>query len=1192
MLLRSIEVQGFKSFADKTTFKFGRGITAVVGPNGSGKSNISDAVRWVLGEQSTKNLRGHSMEDVIFNGTANRRPHGFCEVTLNIDNSDRSLDFDNDTVSVTRRYYRSHESEYLINNASVRLKDVHELFMDTGVGRDGYSMIGQGRIDSIISSKSHERRDIFEEAAGISKYRYRKTEAERRLASAQDNMLRLKDIINELESRVGPLAQQSEKAQKFIELSEQKKRLEIGLWMHTLDNSKEALRNQESKIDVCRLQYEQIKTQLEEFEEKIEQNSQEFARLTNEIDNVRNKLAGSEEQVATVKGEIAVANNNIVHNNENIERLKGEMESILSGDDKTQLEIEQKNEQIKLKTAELEALAEKIEDATAKLSGLIGDSENISRDIEAQIAEQNRVFTRLADLRVELVSAQTTEQEIMGRADSLDELINTRTAEAQSLAAELKETNDLLDEIEDKLSGFANSIKGYELRYASREENVNKLKEELDNLDKNIDTRLRRADILEDFENKMEGYGHSVKVIMGEAKKGTLRGIVGPVSQIIKVESRYANAIEVALGNALQHVVTEKEADAKRAITYLKDNDNGRCTFLPAETIKSHLFTEKGLDDCFGFIDMADRLVKCDEKYKEIIKYLLGGVAVADDMDSATSLAKKFKYRFKVVTLDGQVVNAGGSLTGGSMAKNAGMLSRRPDIEKLRADAKKLQDKRDATYEQFVKATEELAKVNADITAVKAEAMTANEDKIRTMGEIKRISDLKTAADDAVLELEQEKTDGKAKIEQLKVAQQDANAKIELLEKEKQELSAKIEAATGGRDVIAAQREQLSQELTSLKLGDVEIKKDIQVLKQGIALLEFNAADKDARIEAIKAQIEALNNQNVEIEKTIADHNAGIDALKDMAQKGEGEIKALIEARMETEKNAQQLRTDEREATEKREAVNAELARLCERKENMEREYEDVIRRLYDEYQMTRSEAEQYGATIENPAQDRRTLNEIKSKIRSLGNVNVSAIEEYKEVSERYDFLSKQMADVEKTAQELRQLINQLTGQMKEMFLEAFEKINSRFSVTFSELFGGGTAKLSLTDPEDPLESGIDIEARLPGKNVPRMESLSGGEKALVALSIYFAIMQVNAPPFCFLDEVDTALDDINVDLFAEYMKKSGLNTQFICVTHRRGTMEAADMVYGVTMQEKGITKLLELNVADVEKKMLTSQSI
>lgn len=1192
MLLRSIDVQGFKSFADKTTFKFGRGITAVVGPNGSGKSNISDAVRWVLGEQSTKNLRGHSMEDVIFNGTANRRPHGFCEVTLNIDNSDRSLDFDNDTVSVTRRYYRSHESEYLINNVSVRLKDVHELFMDTGVGRDGYSMIGQGRIDSIISSKSHERRDIFEEAAGISKYRYRKTEAERRLASAQDNMLRLKDIIGELESRVGPLAQQSEKAQKFIELSEQKKKLEIGLWMHTLDNSKEALRSQESKIDVCRLQYEQIKTQLEEFEQKIEENSQEFARLTNEIDNVRNRLAGSEEQVATVKGEIAVANNNIVHNNENIERLQGEMDSILSGDDKTQLEIEQKNAQIELKTTELEALAAKIEDATNRLSGVIGDSENISRDIEAQIAEQNRVFAELADLRVEQVGAQTTVQEIISRADNLDELITAKAAEVDALDKELKETNSLLDDIEDKLLGYSNSVKGYELRFASRQENVNKLKEQLEDLDRNIDSRLRRAEILEDFENKMEGYGHSVKTIMGESKKGTLRGVVGPVSQIIKVESKYAHAIEVALGNALQHIVTVTEADAKRAITYLKDNDHGRCTFLPAETVKSHPFTEKGLDDSFGYIDMADNLVSCDSKYREIIKYLLGGVAVADDMDCATSLAKKFKYRFKVVTLDGQVVNAGGSLTGGSLAKNAGMLSRRPDIEKLRADAKKLESKREDTNEQFVKAQEELAKVNSDITALKAEAMTANEDKIRTLGEIKRISELKNAAVLAQKELEQEKIDGNLKVEQLKKSELDASQKIELLEKEKSALQEKIEAATGGRDVIAAQREQISQELTAFKLSDLEIKKDIQVLKQSIALLEFNAADKDARIESIKAQIEALHNQNAEIEKSIEQHNAGIDALKDMAQKGEGEIKALIEARMETEKNAQQLRTDEREATEKREAVNAELARLCERKENMEREYEDVIRRLYDEYQMTRSEAEQYGSVVENPAQDRRTLNEIKGKIRSLGNVNVSAIEEYKEVSERYEFLSKQMADVEKTATELRQLIGQLTGQMKELFLEAFEKINSRFSTTFAELFGGGTAKLSLSNPEDPLESGIDIEARLPGKNVPRMESLSGGEKALVALSIYFAIMQVNAPPFCFLDEVDTALDDINVDLFAEYMKKSGLNTQFICVTHRRGTMEAADMLYGVTMQEKGVTKLLELNVADVEKKILTSQSI
>lgn len=1190
MLLRSIEVQGFKSFADKTVFKFGRGITAVVGPNGSGKSNISDAVRWVLGEQSTKNLRGASMEDVIFNGTANRRPYGFCEVTLNIDNSDRSLDFDNDSVSVTRRYYRSHESEYLINNVSVRLKDVHELFMDTGIGRDGYSMIGQGRIDSIISSKSQERRDIFEEAAGISKYRYRKIEAERRLAAAGENMLRLLDINKELEERVGPLKSQSEKATKFLELSDQKKKLEIGLWMNTLDSSKEALRNQESKIDVCRLQYDEIKKKLEQFEIDIEKNSAEFARLTDEIDKARGKIAGSEEKVATVRGDIAVAENDILHNNENIDRLKGEIESLSSGDDTFKAEIEQKNALMEQKIAENKTLSEEITRLSDRLNGVIGDSEDMSRNIEEFVGRQNAIFTELSDLRVALVSSNTQIDEIKKRAGDIDSVIENHRSEADKLQKEQDETLKFLDDIEDKINGFENSIKGYEMRRASKEQKCDELKAQIEEFEKKIDSRLRRADILEDFEKNLEGYGHSAKVIMGESQKGILRGIIGPVSKIIKVDGKYANAIEVALGNALQNIVTDTEADAKRAIEFLKKSDNGRSTFLPTDTVRSHIFSEKGLEDCFGYIDMADNLVECDKKYREIVKYLLGGVAVAEDMDSAVSLAKKFKYRFKVVTLDGQIVNAGGSLTGGSLSKNAGMLSRKQDIKNLRADAEKLSAKKDGLSGDYTKQKEELAKIDADIAAVRAESLTANEDKIRTLGEIKRVNDLLQSEKNTIDGLLEEKTGGEAKITELKTTAQNAQKQIELLEQKKNDIEKEIQNISGGRDEITAQREKLSDELTELKLRDIEQNKDIESLKQNIELLSSSAADRLGHIESLSNQIELLNAQNEEINLKIENLNNSITVLKDSAEMGEDNIKELISARMETEKAAVTLRNEERETTEKREKVNTELARLCERKENMEREYDDVIRRLYDEYQMTRSDAENFAAKIEDPAADRRTLSEIKSKIRSLGNVNVSAIEEYKEVKERYEFLSAQIADVETTSHDLKLLISQLTGQMKELFCDAFQKINVRFGKTFTELFGGGSASLYLTDEEDPLESGIEIEAHLPGKNVPRMESLSGGEKALVALSIYFAIMQVNAPPFCFLDEVDTALDDINVDLFGEYMKKFDSNTQFICITHRRGTMEAADMLYGVTMQEKGVTKLLELNVADIEKKILVTE--
>ncbi len=1190
MLLSSIQIQGFKSFADKTVLKFGRGITAVVGPNGSGKSNISDAVRWVLGEQSTKSLRGQSMEDVIFGGTDTRRPHGFCEVTLNIDNADRTLNFDNDFVSITRRFYRSHESEYLINNVSVRLKDVHELFMDTGLGRDGYSMIGQGKIDNIISTKSDERRDIFEEASGISKYRYRKTEAERKLTAAEDNLLRLKDILDELEARVGPLEEQSKKAEKFLALAEDKKQLEIGLWLYTLNNSKDALRAQESKIATAQMQYKEIEEALNDFDTKSEQNTAQFTFITSQIENIRQRIATSNEETLKFEGEISVLNNDILHNNETIERLNAEKLALEESDSTAKEEIVNKRNDATAKEEIISNLNAKLSELENNLNNLLSDSESISRKIEEQVKTLNLLSVKGSDLRVEMTTSDTSIEEINSRKGIIEDLLQQNEAEKETLNTDFNETKTLLDKTEENILSIQNSIKGYELRLENRDAELKELTDKSNELHLDIEAKKRRVQILTELENNMEGFSHAVKKVVSESEKGILRGVHGPLSKLISVDKKYSVAIETALGNAIQNVVVDTEADAKRAINFLKTNNAGRATFLPISSINAREFKENGFDDIYGFVGIASDLVAVDKKYETIIKYLLAGTVVTEDIDSATTLAKKYNYRVKVVSLDGQVINPGGSYTGGSLVKQAGILSRAADIKRIQSEIEKLSEKEKQTLNDLDIAVSAVAKVSADIVAVKADLTNANEDKIRALAELKRIDDLLSNVNATIDSLIEERDGSDEKIKQLREKSNNAAKQIAELEAQKSSIQAEIDQMTGGRDTLSQNREALTNEITNIKLQIIENKKDAAALIASADDIENSISNRAARANDIEAEIAAVNYKIIQLKSDISAHTDKIDNIKHKIADYNKEIENLMNERNNVEKAGVELRSSERERTLEREKIGGELARLTERKEVMMKEYDDVIRQLYDEYQLTKSEAENVAVEIDKPAEAKKKLAETKSKIRSLGNVNVSAIEEYKEVKERYDFMNAQVEDVEKARAELRKLINQLTVQMQEMFVVGFNKINENFTKTFKELFGGGSAELKLTDPENILESGIDIEARLPGKNVPSLNGLSGGEKALVALSIYFAIMKVNAPPFCFLDEVDTALDDINVDRFADYMKRSDFNTQFICVTHRRGTMEAADMLYGVTMQEKGVTKLLELNVAELEKKLLENQ--
>ncbi len=1187
MRLKSIEIQGFKSFADKTVLHFGQGITAVVGPNGSGKSNISDAVRWVLGEQSTKTLRGFKMEDVIFSGTASRKAQGFAEVTLAIDNVNRQLPCDTDEVLVTRRYYRSGESEYRLNNAGVRLRDIHELFMDTGLGRDGYSMIAQGKIDDIVGTKSSsERRDIFEEAAGISRYRYRKLEAERKLNAAEENLLRLRDILSELESRVGPLADQSKKAEKFIEYSKEQEELQIGVWLNTLSKYKDVLREQENKITLARAQYDDINEKTAQTDLTLDRLTERSQQLIVSIDEARRAASECEEQAARIDGDIAVKRNTIEHNNETISRINRDIDALKDSDAAVVAEIELKNAQIEEKNEQIKQTDERFADAQSRLLNLVSESDSFSQQIETLNLELNRIAAATAEHKIELMSSRASSEEIGTRTFNISSAIDEKSVVIGELKKELADLDSDLKSCDDLIGECTNAISGREILLQKRREKYDGIKQNIDKLVLDESEKRRRAQMIEELERSMEGFAHSVKAIMNSSKHGDLNGVHGTVSQLLHVDSEYAVAIEAALGNALQNIVMSSEEAAKRAINYLKSTKGGRATFLPLTSVRPRHFNHGDVKNCIGYVGLANELISCDSKYDVIASSLLGEIVIADNIDSAVSIARKFGYRFKIVTLDGQIVNAGGSMTGGSLSKNAGLLSRAGEIKRLREEADVIAEQIVSENERLKNAKEAVATLDAEILAAKGELTTANEDKIRVLGEVRRVSEQISAGENDIIKLKTEQKLLSDRLEELKKSAERAQTIISENEMKSAELTKQLDELTGGRDSTSQKREELSALASEISANSFAMKREVELLQNAVDELRQRMSGRTERSAQLAAEIESITKQNSNIEVIVSDLCEQSKQLRERALQSSQSVEKFAAERDEAEKDMQQLRLSERDRLSDREKLSGELVRLEERKSAMIREYDDTIRKLYDEYGLTRSEAESRGIVIEDLSIANKRLAELKSKIKSLGSVNLSAIEEYKEVSERYEFMSEQLADVEKSKSELLKLISQLTGQMQTMFVSRFEEINKYFSKVFIELFGGGTAELKLTDPDNVLESGIEIIVQPPGKKISIIEQLSGGEKALIAISIYFAIMKVNPPPFCILDEVDAALDDVNVTRFAGYLRRMSPNTQYIVVTHRRGSMEEADMLYGVTMQEKGISKLLELNVSELEQQM------
>lgn len=1186
MILKALEMQGFKSFPDKTVLEFNKGITAVVGPNGSGKSNISDAVRWVLGEQSTKTLRGSKMEDVIFSGTDVRKAKGFAEVTLRLDNTDRSLNKDSDEVSVTRRYYRSGDSEYLVNGESARLRDVNELFMDTGLGRDGYSIVGQGKIADMVSPKASERRDMLEEAAGISHFRYRRGDAIKRLAQAEENLVRLRDILSELESRVGPLKAQSEKAQKFIVLAGERKNLEIGIWLNTIDKTGEKMRDQEHKIEIAEASHKEAQDELSKIGEMIDKAADGTRDINIKLEEIRNSASGFEEKLSDIDSQIKVAENSILHNNETIERInrdkaaENETEQNIDAAVSAARECIQKaEEQIADATRQMDELSKQEE--TYRLS-----SSEFSDRAAALSGEISALSVRLADCRVTAETANSSIEEIRSRISAIDESMGTRKDDYDALLKRKADAEAELKEIQDEIVSVKNAIDGYTLRFENRGKKADSVKLAIDEKQRELHKGQDRVRLLEDLEKNMEGYFGAVKAVMKESGRGALRGIYGPVSQLITVKDKYSAAIETALGAAVQNIVVDNETDAKRAMGFLKEHRAGRATFLPITAIKGRVLSEQGLDDQYGFVSIASDLVSYDNKYSEIIRWLLGRTAVAEDIDSAIAIAKKYSYRFRIVTLDGQVINAGGSMTGGSRVQNAGILSRGNEIERLKGSLASMQKELDGMLSDYKLLLEDASAAKAELEGAEGDLLRAKEENIRREGELKLASDKLASVSSGVKELLEEKETLEKRIESVSSGAEAARSQIDELKETLENKEKELESITGDSKTLQKNREEVASKAAEIRLRIVSLQKDVEANTDEITRLKNRKTGHLDRLSELDEEIREIEEKNDELRALTERLSADEKALKANHGDAQNQINELISQRDELEKQANDLRLHERAKSEERERLSGDIARLEERKIAMRNEYDNLTSKLYDEYQLTRREAAALEIEIDDYSLAAKRLAELKSQIRALGSVNVSAIEEYKEVSERYEFLSGQINDVETSRAELNKMIDDLTGKMAEQFREQFNRINSCFGQTFIELFGGGKAELRLEDERDVLGSDIEIKVQPPGKNVQNINLLSGGEKGLSAIALLFAILKVTPAPFCIFDEVEAALDDVNVSRYAQYVRRMTKNTQFILITHRRGTMEEADVLYGVTMQEKGVSKLLELKTAEMAKKL------
>ena len=1185
MVFKELEIQGFKSFPDKVKITFDAGVTGVVGPNGSGKSNLSDAVRWVLGETSSRQLRAAGkMEDVIFGGTRRRSAMGFASVRLTLDNTGHTLDVDADEVTIGRKYYRYGDSEYTINGQVCRLRDVYELLLDTGIGRDGYSVIGQGRIAEIVAAKSSERREIFEEACGIAKYRYRKTEAERRLAAAGENLERLRDILGELESRVGPLEKESAKAQKFLELSEQRKTLEVTLWTDSVHRARDTVRQQVRDYETAQADYERFDGEAKAAEQEAEEIRMQAQQLTIAVERLNGDIRSITEQISGSDSRIAVLENDILRNEESIASLRSEIEAGEQDGAEADAALQRHRAVAAKMEAEGEKLAAEIDALNAELEQLADASNASGARKDTLRAEITALTAKRTEAQVAQAAAEAAEETARQRLPALEQAVQEGTDQWEAAKQDLADTIRYCEMLTENEKQLANVRSGLELKLKNRKAALDEADTAEQRLGRELDAARQRLSVLRELEKNMDGYQNSVKAVMRAAGARRLRGIIGPVSAILKVEPGCEVAVETALGAALQNIVVENEAAAKAAIALLRSDNAGRATFLPLDTVQPGVFRGR----LSGTARLASSLVQADARYDNIVSNLLGRIIVVEDINEASRVARDNGFRSRVVTMDGQVINAGGSFTGGSVQRSAGLFTRKQEMEELRIRAAKLQKDCLAAQEKTDQCKEQVDALQAELTATASEQITAANDRVRAEAEQKRL-------EAAAAQLETARNARRQEIDTLQAALADSRAKAEDAAKLQAELTAKIDRRTAemsriaeGDDSFLTRQNALAQDLSAKRLEQVTRQKDAELAYSQIAALEQRARDAAARRASLEESVAALAARSDACRAEIADiRQTRADSQTTIAQK-EAEIREATQKRLARQQAETETLARARTAADSREEMSREMARLAERKAAAESEYDQTVAKLWDEYQLSVSQAEALCVEFDSLPTLRAQVADLRGKIRALGSVNVSAIEEYKEVKARYDALATQVTDVEESRNELSRMISKLSAQMREIFTDSFRAINENFGRVFAELFGGGEASLVLEDESDVLSSGIGIRVAPPGKVIKNLEALSGGEQALVAISIYFAILAVNPAPFCILDEIEAALDDANVVRFAQYLRRVSDKTQFIVITHRRGTMEAANVLYGVTMQEDGVSKLLKLDLEQVDATLVS----
>ena len=1182
-----MEIQGFKSFPDKTVLSFGEDITAIVGPNGSGKSNISDAIRWVMGEQSTRALRGGKMEDVIFGGTAKRKQVGFAEVSLVLDNTEHIFpQMEESEVMVTRRYYRSGESEYYINRRSVRLKDVNELFMDTGLGREGYSIIGQGKIDEILSVKSADRREIFEEAAGISRYRHRKEEAERRLEKTEENLVRVNDKIDELELQVEPLRLASEKAKKFLVLRDELRLLEISLWLEQLENIRTGAIKVKTDYENALREKTAVQQEVERLYAQAEAIGEKMRAKETEAEDIRFHMMSRQADANECENAIAVLKTNIQNNLANTDQLKRELEAQEGRAGSIASQIDARRQRLEEIRAELERLEGELNAKQAQADELGRSAGTLAAEMEALRQKEQVETASASEARALLSALAAAAQEVLDRDNSLRQDLAAGEEKLELARSECKEAEKELEEAREDRDSIKNIISGYALRLSSRSGKLQTVEERHRKLEMDLGAIQGRIRMLEEMEKLYEGYSKAVKLVMGERQRGQLKGILGPVAELLRVESKYTVAIETALGSAMQDIVVEREEDGKAAIQYLKRRDGGRCTFLPLNAIEPAEFKETGVIDEPGFVGLGDELITCDKKYGKVFSSLLGRTVIAEDMDVAIAMARKYRHRLKIVTLDGQVLNPGGSMTGGSASRTAGILSRQGELERLREQEEELKGK-------LAEAGKELEEARREVTAAQYEMDTAqaqqrqHEDDILKLEE--RVGHLRTALGDQEGQQESLREELKQLAQRSQRTEEDtaaARKRIEALEGSAAALRAEAEAKEKGQSDLQERSQGIGAEMAALRAQMAALEAEDLASRQSLRELEDLRKDMVGDREDRSRRILELQEQNRALEGQIAEREAQLQTIRAGSEASQADIRRLNAERLALEGERTQADRASREKNNELLNMEREVSRLEQRKAQAEMEEQQILEKLWDTYELTHEAARAQRIELESVPKAQRRVAELKKAIAALGNINLDAIDEFQRVNERYTYFIDQRDDVRKAKEGLLQIIGEVTGEMERIFAEQFTKINEAFQQTFTELFGGGKATLELEDPDDILGCGIEIKVQPPGKTLKIITLLSGGEKAFVAIALYFAILKVRPTPFVVMDEIEAALDDPNVVRFARYMRSMADKTQFIVITHRRGTMEEADVLYGVTMQEKGVSRMLTINLNDVEKEL------